>query len=544
MAMMQQLKRHEILTKRIQGKDSDESSDDQGDHEVPENNDEGEDIDFDPKTKALRQLDEVEDEIMNTKAETKGLMGMKFMQRDLERQKKAALDKLQKMRTKIKSGDSLLSDNEGSEISGGESNGEEHKSQKFESKKSQNTSDLMDETDEEESTDSEATPSNGTYSIQMSGRMSINTKSKLPTPESLFKIESFDPIESFTGKEFLGNVNKNKIDISIQAPILQEEKSSEQTKSKISISKIDPIVPVTETISEKTTKKSKKNAKVIPEEKPSNPWLDSEDTTVPTLKSLKSIGLSSSSGKTERALEKLQASRSKIRKTEADTSNSMDIDITGIRELENHVDSEHQINEKIAKIKPEDQSKPKNELRNKPKNESQSKPKIENSISLKTKSVKSEEMQIDTEEEPKNKKLKGKNNKTEELIDQSDGDSDFEASGDPTSMVHKSDLAKLSRRDVMQLAFASDNVVEEFEEEKARMVEDQVPSNEIVALPGWGSWAGSGIKPRENKRDKILKLERERKIEKVKSARSDSKLVHVVINEKRIRKVKDIFSVD
>ena len=51
-------------------------------------------------------------------------------------------------------------------------------------------------------------------------------------------------------------------------------------------------------------------------------------------------------------------------------------------------------------------------------------------------------------------------------------------------------------------AFASDDVIEEFRQEKKSTEERDKPKDIDLSLPGWGSWAGAGIVPskRKNKR--------------------------------------------
>lgn len=63
----------------------------------------------------------------------------------------------------------------------------------------------------------------------------------------------------------------------------------------------------------------------------------------------------------------------------------------------------------------------------------------------------------------------------------------------------------------------------EFEDEKMRdIAADETPEELAVeALPGWGDWAGEGVKQKPKKEE-----------EKPKKQRRDDKLKHVIINEK------------
>lgn len=47
------------------------------------------------------------------------------------------------------------------------------------------------------------------------------------------------------------------------------------------------------------------------------------------------------------------------------------------------------------------------------------------------------------------------------------------------------------------MAFAGDNVVEEFESEKRLEEEGLDKAKEEAVLPGWGAWAGEGVKEKK-----------------------------------------------
>lgn len=80
-------------------------------------------------------------------------------------------------------------------------------------------------------------------------------------------------------------------------------------------------------------------------------------------------------------------------------------------------------------------------------------------------------------------------------------------------------------------AFAGDEVVDTFEEEKKRVAIDEDDKEEDVTLPGWGDWAGTGSNPR--KKRKFVK-----KVKGVASQdkRKDKNLKNVIINEKANKK--------
>ena len=90
----------------------------------------------------------------------------------------------------------------------------------------------------------------------------------------------------------------------------------------------------------------------------------------------------------------------------------------------------------------------------------------------------------------------------------------------------ESDSLQQKRIDIQQ-AFANDDVVEEFIQEKKEIEETSTPKDVDLSLPGWGSWAGAGIKPSVKKKEKFIK--------KADPAppRKDKNLAHVIINEEK-----------
>ncbi|EPS27917.1 hypothetical protein PDE_02861 [Penicillium oxalicum 114-2] len=93
----------------------------------------------------------------------------------------------------------------------------------------------------------------------------------------------------------------------------------------------------------------------------------------------------------------------------------------------------------------------------------------------------------------------------------------------------------LKNHDLVKRAFAGDEVVQEFEQEKMDTIAEEGDKVVDNTLEGWGSWAGDGISNREKKRQKRnLTTIQGVKPEK----RKDAKLSRVIINEKRIQKNK------
>ncbi|ANB10978.1 Utp14p [Sugiyamaella lignohabitans] len=80
------------------------------------------------------------------------------------------------------------------------------------------------------------------------------------------------------------------------------------------------------------------------------------------------------------------------------------------------------------------------------------------------------------------------------------------------------------QRELVKRAFAGDDVVEEFQEEKRQKIADEGDKEIDVTLPGWGSWGGSSIK----KKKKVIK-----KVQGIQAdKRQDARLKNVIINEK------------
>ncbi|KAL6066780.1 Small-subunit processome, Utp14 [Balamuthia mandrillaris] len=99
------------------------------------------------------------------------------------------------------------------------------------------------------------------------------------------------------------------------------------------------------------------------------------------------------------------------------------------------------------------------------------------------------------------------------------------------------------QKELIKRAFANDDVVAEFEKEKAELMAEGMKQPEDQGLPGWGSWAGEGVRQRNNRKKKAQKKKAPRvqqpkgNINDSKPQRKDAKLQRVIINEKRDRKV-------
>ncbi|KAJ5278878.1 hypothetical protein N7478_004250 [Penicillium angulare] len=91
----------------------------------------------------------------------------------------------------------------------------------------------------------------------------------------------------------------------------------------------------------------------------------------------------------------------------------------------------------------------------------------------------------------------------------------------------------LKNHDLVKRAFAGDEVVQDFEQEKLDTIEDEGDKVIDNTLDGWGSWAGEGVSKKSQKNKKRFLT----KVEGVKpEQRKDAKLDRVIINQKRVKK--------
>ncbi|XEV03814.1 hypothetical protein FSHL1_009101 [Fusarium sambucinum] len=89
-------------------------------------------------------------------------------------------------------------------------------------------------------------------------------------------------------------------------------------------------------------------------------------------------------------------------------------------------------------------------------------------------------------------------------------------------------------QEMLERAFAGEDVAGDFEAEKTAIAEDEDDKIIDNTLPGWGSWVGDGVSAKEKKRHQGRFLTKVDGIKK--KDRKDAKLEKVIINEKRIKK--------
>lgn len=99
---------------------------------------------------------------------------------------------------------------------------------------------------------------------------------------------------------------------------------------------------------------------------------------------------------------------------------------------------------------------------------------------------------------------------------------------EPLTMVHSKDINSISQRELMKMVFADDKIAEDFEIEKQKEAERDLPKEKDDTLPGWGSWGGSGLSTKK----RIVSITPGITSDQ----RKDAKLAHVLINEKQQKK--------
>lgn len=80
-------------------------------------------------------------------------------------------------------------------------------------------------------------------------------------------------------------------------------------------------------------------------------------------------------------------------------------------------------------------------------------------------------------------------------------ESKIDKSGMPDMIVDNNDIDEdEQQRMTIAQAFADDDVVEEFSQEKAKVINRDKPKDIDLTLPGWGEWGGEGVKMSKRKK--------------------------------------------
>ncbi|KAF8640434.1 hypothetical protein AX17_000099 [Amanita inopinata Kibby_2008] len=118
----------------------------------------------------------------------------------------------------------------------------------------------------------------------------------------------------------------------------------------------------------------------------------------------------------------------------------------------------------------------------------------------------------------------------EDVGDDSDAESEIEAQ-ERALEAKKRGIKAFEQRDLVALAFAGDNVVQQFEEAKRREIAADAPKEVDTTLPGWGTWGGTGLRKLPPKPERIKKIAG---IDP--TTRADYNKSNVIISERRDKK--------
>lgn len=111
---------------------------------------------------------------------------------------------------------------------------------------------------------------------------------------------------------------------------------------------------------------------------------------------------------------------------------------------------------------------------------------------------------------------------------ESDNDDD-EMADNHNSDVKDADVHMFTQKELIEQAFAGDDVISEFSKEKRELIEEEGDKVEDLTLPGWGDWTGGNKKVKKNRFVKKTKGVKE-------NERKDRNKANVIINEKLNKK--------
>lgn len=201
-ALMKQLEKHQQLKRRITGIDSDES-------------DKNDDMDNDDNL--LNQLEDLENDIDKVEPPLKGLMGMKFMQKGLERQKSEAKEMIQNVRE--------LDEFDADELSEKDGESAVERNSDIDQKEASDISDGYLSNDSEEYKEEE-----NLHSIQTSGPITVGDVKQL---KPLFEVKPFE-IKDQSQIAYFGNVN-SPVKTTEQSTVESSEEERSDLQSEHSI---------------------------------------------------------------------------------------------------------------------------------------------------------------------------------------------------------------------------------------------------------------------------------------------------------------------
>lgn len=125
-------------------------------------------------------------------------------------------------------------------------------------------------------------------------------------------------------------------------------------------------------------------------------------------------------------------------------------------------------------------------------------------------------------------KKKKKNKKKEKALNNKaiDIENDNKSDEESDQESNDSDLDENNYRKLISEALAEDDAVEEFNKEKRDIIEKEKGKDVDNFLPGWGTWAGEGIKISKKRRNRFLKRAPD-------VIRKDKDHSNVIISEKK-----------
>ncbi|KAJ3296948.1 hypothetical protein HDU79_005308 [Rhizoclosmatium sp. JEL0117] len=479
-ALMDQLNQSQTLTRKIAGLESDEDSDALNESDTE-----------DALASSRQRLADLEDQIgedLEKAVPKKGLYAMKFMQRGLEKQMKESREMLAEARREL--------EEEGVGYDSDEDDAPKVVKKKIVPVKA--GVGRMVFGGEEEELDGGADDDGEEDGEDVDGGNQISS--------AQFNVKMAKPLSIGKGGESFA-VSKSKdstFSAKISNAVFGDDPTASKPTKKGKASKQVPVVESTPDISAPApSKPSKQSANKTKDDDESNPWLTVTATTKKSTKAGKDTH-------TDKALDKMN----KVKQLQKASETIADLDVTlnldGVRKLE-------VVKPTTTPTIPTPSTSSKKE-----------KPapnKIVVMGPVKPGAPKPKPAQLLPDPKPKPKPT---------ISYDSDQDSDDAATYTKiaNNFVHASDVATLTQRELMQIAFAGDNVAAEFEEEKRKVEEADAPEVVDATLPGWGSWAGNGVEPKVGLITEVKK--KAGSIEKEK--RKDSKLKDVIINEKRARK--------
>lgn len=103
----------------------------------------------------------------------------------------------------------------------------------------------------------------------------------------------------------------------------------------------------------------------------------------------------------------------------------------------------------------------------------------------------------------------------------------------PDLMVEEDNAENNNQKNIIMEAFEDNDIVQDFSKEKQEDLDKDKPKDIDLNLPGWGSWAGTGINPKKQRKRKRFIV----KMPEVLPRRDDNKGT-LIINEKAEAKIK------